>query len=229
MSDCARGCTSLDHITACLCTNQCPTRAHNHCTGCLPRAAIIGHYCQKCADKFRDALYEIPDLVTQLAQHPKMVTKKTSGDTSRRATKVDQMSPSPAWDFADEVILWAASWAYIIAAGPGYDPSTYHPVTGLPMRNLTRSISHITNRLTQALTEDYHADLYEETLTFNKKLTFATGMDRLEHRLKDRCPTCDQRTLVRDNGQSFVKCRNRSCGAIWGESEYKRLALVIAS
>jgi len=229
MSDCAKGCITLDHITTCLCTNQCPDRAHAHCSGCLPRPAVVGHYCQKCADKFRDALYEIPELVIQLAQSPRMVTKKATGDTSRRPTKVDQMSQSPAWDFADEVILWAQSWAFIVAAGPGYDPIPCHPITGLPLRDLTRSISHISNRLTQALTEDYHAELYDETLTFNKRLTFATGMDRLEHRLKDRCPTCDHRSLVRDDGKSFVKCRNRNCGATWDESEYGRLALVIAS
>ena len=228
MSDCAKGCTTLDHVTDCLCTNQCPDRAHAHCSGCLPRAAVVGHYCQRCADKFRDALYEIPDLVTQLAQHPRMVTKKATGDGWRRATKVDQMSQSPAWDFADEVIMWAASWAYVVASGPGYDPTTYN-IAGLPMRDLTRSISHITNRLTQALSDDYHADLYDETLTFNKRLTFATGVDRLEHRLKDRCPTCNHRTLVRDDGAGQVVCRNKDCARTWDESEYPTLAHVAAS
>lgn len=228
MSDCVKGCVTLDHVTACLCTNQCPPRAHNHCSGCFPREAVVGHYCQKCADKFRDALQAIPDLVTHLAQSPKMVTKKKTGDTSRRATKVDQMSQSPAWDFADEVILWAASWAYIVAGGPGYDPIPYN-VAGLPMRDLTRSISHISNRLTQALNEDYHAELYDETLTFNKRLVFATGVDRLEHRLNARCPTCDHRTLVRDDGARQVVCRNRNCNRAWDESEYANLAHVVAS
>ena len=228
MSDCARGCVTLDHITTCLCTNQCPARAHAHCSGCLPRPADVGHYCQRCADKFRDALYEIPDLITHLAQSPRMVTKKTTGDVSRRATKVDQMSQSPAWDFADEVILWAASWAYIVAGSPQYDTSRYS-VAGIPIRELTRSVRHITSRLTQALSADYHAELYDETLTFNKRLTFATGVDRLEHRLKGRCPTCDQRTLVRDDGAGKVICRNRDCTRTWDESEYRTLAHVVAS
>ena len=227
MSDCARGCTTRDHITDCLCTHDCPQHG-NHCEGCFPREADVGHYCQRCADKFRDALNAIPELVTDLAQSPKMVTKQTTGDKWRRATKVDQMSQSPAWDFADEVIMWAESWSWVVAGRPGYDPTSYN-IAGLPMRDLTRSISHISNRLTQALTDDYHAELYEETLTFNKRLIFATGADRLEHRLKERCPTCNHRALVRDDGAGQVICRNKACARTWTEAEYPTLAHVVAS
>jgi len=227
MSDCARGCTSLDHITTCLCTNQCPDRAHAHCSGCLPLQAVVGHYCQRCADKFRDALYAVPDLVVHVA-NGRIITKQTAGDASRRPTKVAQKSPSPKWDTADEVILWAASWAWVVAGRPGYDPVRYSNA-GLPVRELTSSISHLTNRLTQALSDDYHAELYDETITLHRRLIYTTGRDELTHRLKEPCPSCDHRTLIREDGADWVECRNKDCRRRWREDEYATLAHVAAS
>ena len=225
--DCARGCTTRGHVTDCLCTSECPQHA-SHCEGCFPRQADVGHYCQRCADKFRDALYAIPDLVVDLAQYPKMVTKKGTGDTSRRATKVDQLSQSPAWDLADEVILWAAGWSWVVAGRRGYDPIRYN-MAGLPIRDLSTAISHITNRLTQALTEDYHADLYAEALGNYRRLVHATGSDRLEHRINKPCPSCDQRTLIRDDGAGQIECRNKDCARIWTEDQYGNFIYVVAS
>jgi len=161
-------------------------------------------------------------------QGPHVVTKKATGDTSRRATKVDQMSPSPAWDLADEVILWAAGWAWVVAGRRGYDPIRYD-MAGLPVRDLTTAISHITNRLTQALTDDYHADLFAEALGNHNRLVHATGSDRLEHRLNKPCPSCDQRTLVRDDGAGQIECRNRSCARVWTEDQYGNFVYVVAS
>jgi len=227
MSDCARGCVTLDHITTCLCTNQCPDRAHAHCSGCLPRQAVVGHYCQRCADKFRDALRTIPELVLYVA-NGRTIRKQTAGDTSRRITKVDQQSPSPAWDTSDEVILWAASWAWVVAGRPGYDPVRYSNA-GLPIRELTSSISHLTNRLTQALSDDYHAELYDETITLHRRLIYTTGRDELTHRLKEPCPSCDHRTLIREDGADWVECRNKDCRRRWREDEYATLAHVAAS
>ena len=226
---CARGCTTRDHATSCLCTSECPEHP-SHCKGCLPRAAIVGHYCQRCADKFRDNLYELPQLVALVAQSPggKLTQHQGTGDTSRRPTKVDQQSPSPAWDTADEVIQWAASWAWVIAGRPGYDPSRYN-TAGIPVRELTRSISHITNRLTQALSDDYHAELYDEAATLHKRLTHATGSDELTHRLKKPCPSCDQRTLVREDGAGQIECRNRDCARVWTEDQYDNFVYVVAS
>lgn len=229
MTDCARGCTTRLHLTSCLCTSECPDHP-GHCKGCLPRTADVGHYCQRCADRFRDALYELPELVVLVAQSPggKLIHRQSAGDTSRRPTKVDQQSPSPAWDTADEVIQWAASWAWVVAGRPGYDPSRYTRA-GIPVRELTRSISNITNRLTQALSDDYHAELYDEATTLHKRLTLATGQDRLVHRLKEPCPTCEHRTLVRDDGAGQVECRNRDCRRIWTEDQYANLSHVAAS
>lgn len=230
MSACARGCTQHNqHTPTCLCTPECPDHP-NHCRGCQPRPTTTGHYCQKCADQFRDALHAIPELVTLVAQNPggRLHHKQTPSDTSRRPTKVDQQSPSPAWDTADEVILWAAAWAWILSGRPGYDPIRYSNA-GLPIRELTRAITHISNRLTQALTDDYHTAIWEETTTLHRQLIYATGTDRLEHRIKAPCPSCNQRSLIRMDGANQVECRNRDCARIWTEDQYATLAHVATS
>lgn len=228
ISDCARGCILHNnrHQPGCYCTRKCSDyQDHDHCYGCQPD---VGHYCQKCADQFRDSLRSIPQLVTQVAQQPRLITKQSTGDTSRRSTKVDQQSPSPAWDLADEIIQWAQAWAWVVAGRPGYDPVRVDNA-GIPVREISACITHISNRLTQALTESYHMDIWDETTEYARRLELVTGLDRLTHRLKEPCPSCGLRTLTREDGADHVRCANRTCGRTWTEGEYDNLAHVAAS
>jgi len=237
---CVRGCTTRNHTDDCLTSTWCPDhtlacrgcqpRPHNPCRGCVPSETKVGHYCQECADKFRTNLRDIPHLVTQVAQLPggRIAHKQSAGDQTRRTTQVDQTSPSPAWDTADEVIRWAQAWAFIVSGRREYDPIRYD-IAGLPVADLTSAVAHISNRLTQALTEDYHAALFEETTNLHRRLVMATGTDELTHRIKEPCPSCNQRTLIRDDGADKVECRNRRCKRRWAEHEYANLAHVAAS
>lgn len=235
MTDCTRGCLLTgQHIPDCTCTNECPDH-HDHCEGCLPKPAVVGRYCQRCADKFRDALTAIPDLAATTAHMPggRLVTKAGDIHTAdRKPTKVDQLSLSPAWDEADDAITWAYKWALLVADLNGdAGPFTY-TTAGLPAVNLATITTHITylaNRLTQLLTDDYHDEIYTDTLNLRRRLQHATGTDRLEHRIKERCPSCNQRTLTREDGASKVVCRNNDCNRVWHEHEYQRLAHVAAS
>lgn len=228
MTSCARGCTTHgqhDPATNCTCTTECPDH-DGHCSGCLPRPTNVGHYCQPCANKLRDALNAIPDLAVNIANLPggKLISKATPGDPGRRATKVDQQSPSPAWDTTEEVIQWAHAWATVIADETHQAGPFRYNTAGIPMRNLSGSISFMLNRLTQILAADYHADIYNETLSFRKRLMHASGTDRATTRLNTRCPDCNQRTLTREDGSDDVTCANRDCGRIWRDGEHGWLA-----
>jgi hypothetical protein len=216
MSDCVRGCTTRgEHVTDCLCTNDCPPHT-NHCEGCFPREADVGHYCQRCADRFRDALDAIPELVTQIAQRPKIISKPTSVK-GPSATTVNQPSPSPAWDLADEVINWASDWAWIIAGRPTFDPIHYNNA-GLPMRNLTPAITCIRIRLTQALSDD-DPQLYDEATAYHRRLVNAAGADMVR-RIKTPCPRCAQRTIVIVIRGGQAECRNTYCLEMWTPLEW---------
>lgn len=233
MTDCTRGCLLTNqHIPDCTCTHECPDHP-GHCEGCLPKPATVGHYCDRCAGKFRDALTAIPELAALTAGMPggRLVTKAGDIHTAdRKPTKVDQLSLSPAWDEADDAITWAYKWALLVADLNGDTGPFKYAINGLPaVRYVTTHITYLTNRLTQLLTDDYHEEIYTEALGLRRRLELATGTDRLEHRIKDRCPTCDQRTLAREDGASKVVCRNRDCNRVWNEDEYQRLAHVAAS
>lgn len=51
------------------------------------------------------------------------------------------------------------------------------------------------------------------------------GLVELVHRLPLPCPQCDAITLVRYDGDAYVRCLG--CGSSWSEAEYQHLVLVL--
>jgi len=227
---CIRGCTTLDHRPGCTCTNECPDH-HGHCEGCQPREAKLGKLCQRCATRVRDDLNAIPELTVHAASRTdgRLSPAHQESDTTRHATNPNPPSPSPAWDTAEETLQWTLRTALACAdANHHYGPFQYR-VDGVPD---ARNITALTNYIRAWL--DWYAtvmpeDIYDETTALRRRLTHATGRDRLTHRLKERCPSCNQLTLTRDDGDDRVECRNQDCGRIWREGEYEHLAHVAAS
>lgn len=231
--DCARGCLLHNrHTPNCTCTPECPDHT-NHCEGCAPKPAETGHYCHRCTEKFRTALVEIPDLAAHLYGMPNQQLATRGHDQAtadRTATKVDQISPSPVMDELDEVQQWAYRWALTVADTSADTGPFHYRIDGVPVTSyLSTNIRYLSNRLTRILTDDYHTDLYEETLRWRHRLELITGRDRLEHRIKDPCPSCGQCTLLREDGAAKVICRNNNCNRVWTEAEYSYLARVAAS
>lgn len=234
MSDitCVFGCTHRNrHATACPCGTDHNDDHTGHCNGCLPRAATIGHWCGHHWDKTLDALIDIPRHTLQIAAVTDGHLNKptAAGDATRRSTKVDQASPSPAWDTADEIVLWAHAWAEATAdllqhAGP----FTYN-TSGLRTRNLTATMDYLRVQLEAIAASDFAHDFAAEAIGHAKRLELMAGADHLVHRLKARCPSCNQLTLVRADGADRVDCRNRDCARVWSEAEYANLAHVAAS
>lgn len=88
-----------------------------------------------------------------------------------------------------------------------------------------RGVSVLLPRVDQAclLAAESAVALSTATLTARHLL----GITRLVHRLAVPCPDCDLLALVREDGSTYVRCRN--CGARWSEELYQSLARVIAA
>lgn len=48
-----------------------------------------------------------------------------------------------------------------------------------------------------------------------------TRQDRRREQLIAPCPQCDLRTLARDDGDTYIECRNPNCGILLTDSEYR--------
>ena len=228
---CARTkCTIHDqHQPHCTCTSECPD--HNgHCAGCIPTPATIGQLCTRCFNRTRDALNALPELTIHAASRSdgRLSPRHTETDATRHGTQAHAPSLSAAWDTAEEVVQWAYLTARACADDQRHTGPFQYRNDGVPARNLTRLVAYITAHLDWYAT-DIPVDIYDEATGWQRTLTRVTGMDRLTHRIKTPCPSCNQRTLAREDGADQVTCRNRDCGRIWREGEFDWMAHVAAS
>lgn len=229
-SACARGCKARgQHITPCACTNECPDHP-GHCKGCLPRPATTGQLCTPCTDRTRDALAGIPEAATHAAARAdgKLSPGTTNTDATRQPSRAHAPSPSPAWDTAEEAFQWALVTALACANDNHHTGPFKYRRDGIPARNLTALITYITNNLPW-YAEDDPVQIHDEATALHKSLVRLTGRDELVHRITVPCPSCDQRTLVREDGRDRVECKNRDCGRIWYEGEFDWMAHVAVS
>lgn len=232
MSDCTRGCLLYgQHIPDCTCQHECPEH-DGHCEGCLPKPAEVGAYCRKCAFRLRDLITALPDIIADVRRlgDGKLAPpdRTNNGDPSRRATKVDQMSPSPAHDTADEAARWLHSWAIAIADELAERGPFGYRRDGVPEPIPYREARYLTARLAHLCAAEYANDMHEEATQIKYRLEKASGGDSADQRIPRRCPACDQRTLVRPNGAEHVECRNQKCSVRWYSEGYGHLAKVIA-
>ncbi|MGN6245129.1 MAG: hypothetical protein ACTHQ3_15865 [Motilibacteraceae bacterium] len=232
MSTCENGCTTRgQHDAGCTCTNECPDHEH-HCTGCLPRTIPTGHIiCGRCTQQLREHLNRLPDLAAAVAarRDGALNMARLPNLDGIHAPSIEPRSPSPAWDAAEEVIAWAHAWAesladYLRHAGP-----FKFNRAGIPTRALTTSITYLTRHLGDIAASPFALDITGEARAMTKRLEKQAGRDELTHRLREPCPSCDHRTLIRRDGSDRVECRNTDCLRIWNEDEYAHLAHVAAS
>jgi hypothetical protein len=228
MTDCARGCLLYGlHTPDCTCHNDCPEHDH-HCEGCLPREAEIGNYCQRCAFKLRDTIDALPPLISELYAMPggqlAPPDRVNNGDPTRRATKVDQISPSPALDSADEAERWLHSWAVTIADTLSERGPFNYRVNGVPEPSAHRDARYLTSRLSTVCAHPVVNELTDEAMSLHHTLTRTTGTDEADQRIPTRCPNCNQRSLIRPNGEEYVVCRNSRCANVWQSEQLGLLA-----
>jgi hypothetical protein len=221
MTDCARGCLLYG-----LHTPDCPDT--ETCDGCLPRPAEIGHYCQKCAFQLRDTIDALPALIYDVRTMPggqlAPFDKTNNGDSTRKATKVDQMSLSPALDTSDEAARWLHSWATDLADMLAERGPFQYRRDGIPEPDPLREARYLTSRLAQLCAHPVVNDITDEAKKLKHRLTRDAGTDRADQRITKVCPHCERRTLMRPNGEDYVICRNRDCAAVWQVDQLGLLA-----
>lgn len=215
MNDCARGCLLHgQHIPDCLDTDTC--------NGCAPRPADIGGYCQKHHDQLAGTINGLPHLIADLLKLAGDTGRlappdAVAGDTWRRATKVDQISPSPALEAADEAMWWIYNWALVVAKSRGERGPFAYRTDGVPEPHPGRETRYLTSRLDWVSREPYANDIFDEALQLKATLTRAASADEANQRISTVCPRCDMRTLTRLNGEDHVFCRNKACAAVWDD------------
>lgn len=218
------------HTPGCICTPECGEH-QGHCKGCAPATATIGLLCTRCYDKTRQALNAIPELVVLVARRNdgKLSLLRKDTDATRRGTLAHAPSPSPAWDAAEEMCQWMLFLALACANENRHEGPFLYRSDGVPARNLTALTRYVVNNL-EWFAQDIPKDIYSEATGYQKSLERMSGTDQLVHRLKTTpCPTCDRRTLIREDGSNQVTCKNRDCGRIWREGEFDWMAHVAVS
>ncbi|GAB3884527.1 hypothetical protein [Terrabacter terrigena] len=232
MTGCRRGCTLLGlHQPDCGCTRECPDH-DDHCRGCLPKPAVIGGFCQHCGIQLRDTIDALPPCITALHRMPGgrlAPPDQPTGDPTRRATKVDQISPSPAHDAADDAARWLHSWATAVADELSERGPFEYRTDGVPVPDAWAEARYLNARLPHITTQSYANDIAEEAEQLLRTLTLITGTDDADQRIPTRCPSCNQRTLVRPNGEEYVTCRNRHCASVWQSDHFGILAKVVTA
>lgn len=219
------------HTPGCPCATDHNDQHPDHCKGCGPALATReSGYCAWHEKRITTALTAIPDLTAHIEASPdgRVARRSVNSAADRKPTKVDQASPSPAWDAADDAITWAWTWAETATPTRGNGPFTWNRA-GLPTRDLTRTCGYLHTHLNRISREPYAADFATEALNLHRQLELYAGTDRLTHRIKARCPSCDMKTLTRDDGADQIECRNPDCRRIWREDEYATFAHVAAS
>lgn len=211
-TDCARGCLLYGlHVPL-----EGREEHPEGCEGCAPKPAEVGRYCLRCAMSLRDTLAALPDLIGVLYAMPEgrpAPVGRSSGDLTRRPTKVDQASPSPAYDAADEAARWCANWAFAVADERHELGAFCYRPDGIPTPVARSDVGYLLSRLSHLCAAPYVIDLTDEARRLRHRLVQATGADAGDRRLPVRCPACGQRSLVRPNGTEDIECRNRKCSA----------------
>lgn len=220
------------HKTGCTCGTDHDTDHRNHCRGCLPKPANVGLLCQWHYDRTRVDLEQIPEFTARVAAAAdgKVARRTINGDATRRTTKVHQASPSEAWDSAEQAVQWAFTWAETIADYRHHrGPFTYTPA-GIPARDMGASIAYLTAHVDFIVErEEFAAAFVREVRAERVGLELKAGQDVVIHRLRERCPSCNMKSLTREDGAGQVECQNLDCRRIWHEHEYANLAHVAAS
>lgn len=195
-----------------------------------PMPAITGHLCHRCAAATRTAIRGLPDLAVQASAHRdgRLTPGREDEPTGRRAVNPDPASPSPGWNLTDEILRWLYKTAESHAdAARSRGPFRYR-LDGVPTpQNAVQLAGYILDNL------DWYAtvipnDIYDEATGLHARSERASGRDEFMQRIKKPCPSCDRRTLVREDGTERVICRNKACRVVWLEGDYDWLAHVVS-
>lgn len=183
-------------------------------------------WCRPCATSITTALGRIPDLLTEARSRTdgRLNTGRDVNDKVPAGKRTGSPTGSASFDLIDEVSSWLADQVDELAEHLGHTTRS-HRATRERVGSLTASIRYLTNHATAWLCTPWAGDSGRQTHGWVVQLERATGMDRLRHRLKAPCPSCDRLALARDDGADLVQCG--ACDACWDVEAYDRLVRVL--
>jgi hypothetical protein len=94
-----------------------------------------------------------------------------------------------------------------------------YPAVALAARFLGAYVGQILHE--PGIAAPFTADI----IGYRSRLSHLTGWGQLRHRLPAPCPACNERALIRYDGDSYVRCV--ACRDAWPEHEYAHLVLVL--
>lgn len=171
-----------------------------------------------------------------------------TGRAERVGTRVAPPSPSPSWDYWEEVATWAITWAEAVSdwlanrdraylvefdvdpadPDPGLlgwkvylDAPTQTPAQ-IP-QSLGSSVRYLVGHMSAVLSAPFAREYGEEVTGLVARCRLAFGVDDLVHHLPLPCLQCDKKALRRRDGQDRIKCV--ACGASWTQEDYDRLSV----
>lgn len=200
-------------------------------------------WCRECAGRIRIATTELVQLWADVEPRDDGQLA-AGGHTERLGTRVAPPSPSPAWDYWQDVATWAITWAeavsdwlanrdraYLIEFGEpedghlGWkvylDGPTATPASVPPA--LTSAVGYLTGHMSAVLSAPFAREYGDEVTGLVRRCRLAFGIDELVHHLPLPCLQCDKKLLRRKDGQDRIRCIG--CGASWTQESYERLSV----
>lgn len=164
----------------------------------------------------------LPETLARLAPG-RLAAPPGDTDRSRHGTGDAAPSPSPAWDEIDAATRWAVDCEDRLRAHLGHSEIPGH------RRSLDQAVAYLRAHATAWLCTPWAVDDGLDAIRWARRLTQATGTERLVHRLETPCPRCHVMALTRDDGDEWVECRNPRCGAGWDLDRYEELIHAVAA
>lgn len=170
-------------------------------------------FCDECRTDIHQAITDLPALHTRLLETHRWTTE---GKNERRPVNADPASPSPLFDFADELASslrdWAQAWADHLAD------------TWTARRDPRPNAAYLTrHRKADLLASPLALDLGQEMTRLHGKARYLVGDVNGEPRHipvgPAPCPYCETGGLWREDGTELVQCDR--CGPIGALAEYE--------
>jgi hypothetical protein len=114
----------------------------------------------------------------------------------------------------------------------------HRPGRGREGHTITGAVAFLTTHLDWALTHhpaagEAHdrdsANPASQIADWNRAASRFTRRDQLRIQLAAPCPRCLLRTLVHEDGQEYIECRNPACTLLLSEQEYRSHAGLVAA
>lgn len=204
-----------------------------------PHPATVGFLCKSGMERLTQHLAELPALAHWLHANLSGGSGSGFGDYTTGSREKPLPIKTGIADHLTQITDTVNSWARLVAEERDLrGPWRPLPSDGWPERDRLRRaveqtasledlctflLAHLDWTVQQLWVDDFATEIEDLTSTAHGLAPSRPS----KHRMAAPCPTCNAFELSRMDGDSFINCG--SCGRLWTEDEYVRLALVLAA